>query len=217
MKRIAFSTPLAAGMILFACDLQAGAPPYKTPEDVFAAAKKAAEKEDMKTFMSCLTEDSREMMAGGMVFVGALLKAFAAFGKEDTKELVAALDAAFKKHGLTEEALAKLKGGPPIDGKDPEAMRKALKSMAAPIKDRTAFVGDMVKVLKRMDKGKKEDTGLLAKDAALKELKIENGKAKGVVVSKQGDQEKRDPIEFRRVGESWLIELPIDQFKLAGK
>jgi hypothetical protein len=193
-------------------DLDAGAPPYKSPEDVFAAAKKAAEKEDMKTFMSCLPEDSRDIMAGGMVVVGIFIKALAALDNEETKELVAALDATLKKHGITEETLAKMKGGTPIGLKDTEAMRKALKSMVAPIKDRSAFVGDMVKVLQRMDKGKKEDTGFLSKDSELKELKIENGKAKGVVVSKQGGQEKRDPIEFRRVRESWLIELPIDSF-----
>ena len=35
-------------------------------------------------------------------------------------------------------------------------------------------------------------------------------KAKAVIVSTKDGQEKRDPIEFRKVGGGWKIELPMD-------
>jgi len=40
---------------------------YKSPQEVFEAAKKAAEKEDIKTLLGCITADSRDAIAGGFV------------------------------------------------------------------------------------------------------------------------------------------------------
>jgi len=193
----------------------AGAPVYKSPEEVFAAMKRAGEKDDWKTICGCLTEESRDVMAGGIAMISVMFKAFESLpgAKGESKDLVKALDETLTKHGLTEAWLAKLKDAPPIDLNNPEAMKKALRKLVEPIRDRSAFVADVISTFKKLDKEKKKDGLLFPRNAELRDVTIDKGTAKGVVVSKMGDQEKRDPIQFRRVGASWLIELPDGQFK----
>src|SRR4051794_32021323 len=42
---------------------------YQTPQEVFNAAMTAAEKKDWKAFCECLTEDSRDGMAGALTLL----------------------------------------------------------------------------------------------------------------------------------------------------
>src|SRR5436305_13346758 len=96
-----------------------------------------------------------------------------AAGAKD-KEVLAKLkplEDVMAKHGLTEAALAKVKGENPI-GKGPEAMKQAFKKLVAPVKDRSAFVADMIAALKKMDP-KQAKQGPLAADAELKDVKID--------------------------------------------
>jgi hypothetical protein len=207
--------PSVAGTVLLLAALSVavagGGATYRTPEEVFEAAKKAIAREDWKGFCATLTDDSRDMLAGGLAMMPLMAKGFAKFaGEEKEKEILAKLKPlteVLNKHGLTEETLNKMKDEKPA-GLDPEAIRKGLKRLVSPIKDRCAFVAEMAAALKKMG-GKKDQGAPLPKDAELKDLKIEGDKAKGVVVSKADDKEKRDPIEFRKVGGGWKIELPI--------
>jgi hypothetical protein len=189
-------------------------PVYRTPQEVFEAAKKALQKEDMKGFCATLTDDSRDAFAGVMVLMPMMVKGFAKFAPEDKqKELLAKLkplEDVMTKHGLTEEALNKMKGEKPA-GKGPEAMKQALKQLVAPVKDRCAFIAEMVAAFKKVDGKAKE--GPIDIKGELKDVMIDGDKAKGVIVGTKDGKEKRDPIEFRKIAGSWKIDLPMDMGK----
>jgi hypothetical protein len=186
---------------------------YRTPQEAFDAAKKAIAREDWKGFCATLTDDSRDVLAGGMVMVPLMIKGFAKLAPEDKqKELLAKLkplEDVMAKHGLTEEALAKMPKDEKPGGKGPEAIKQAFKKLLAPVKDRSAFVADMIAAMKKMDP-KQAKEGPLPADAELKDVKIEGDTAKGMIVTKKGGQEKRAPIDFRRIDGSWKIDLPLD-------
>src|SRR5262249_52567761 len=112
-------------------------------------------------------------------------------------------------HGLTEEVLKKQ---PKLDLKDPEAAKKGMKQMLEPIKDKNAFVADMMTAMKKLG-GDKKDSGPMGKDAELKDVKIEGDTATGTVVTKHDGKEKSEAIKFRKVGGGWKIELPADMLK----
>ena len=188
------------------------APVYKSPQAVYSAARKAAAKEDWKTLCGCLTDDSRDMMAGGMVmmplFVKGMVAAFAK-GKPDVAKKMAAqfkpLDDVLTKHGLTPAVLDKMKKAKKPDPKDPESQKKAMKRLVAPIKDRCAFIADMAAALKKMPgagPGKPPISG------ELKDVKVSDDSASGVEVQTVGGKEVRRTIKFRKVGRSWKMELP---------
>ncbi len=184
---------------------------YATPQDVFAAADKAAKKDDWKALYSCLTPDSRETITGGLVFMGVMFKGFAAAEKTDkAKESVKAIDATFKKYGLTKDALAKVK----LDKFDkidldvpPKQKAVSYRKYATTVKDadRAAFVADMLKVIEKEDKKMPKGKG------ALKDLKIEGDTARGTLVVKLDDgTESSEPITFKKVGGGWLMDVPLD-------
>jgi hypothetical protein len=199
--------------------LAGGRTTYRTPQEAFDAAKKAIEREDWKGFCATLTDDSRDTLAGGMVMMPLMLKGFVKLAPEDKqKEILAKLkplEEVMAKHGLTEEALAKMKDAKPA-GKGPEAIMQAFKQLLAPVKDRSAFVADMIAAMKKLDP-KQAKQGPLAADAELKDVKIDGDTAKGVIVTKKDGQEKRDPVAFRRIDGSWKIDLPLDLGKRPGK
>ena len=170
---------------------------YKTPEAVFDAFIDAGNKKDFKTFVACLTDTSRDKMAGLMIFAGAMNKAFADFDKTGkAKKMVEKIDKIFDKHGLNKEKLDNLK---PAPGADPKELQKSLQKVVGTIKDRPGFVADM---LVAMDQGKPKSK------PELKDVKITGDTATGSVVEKKGEKENKQPISFKKIGGSWKIELP---------
>jgi hypothetical protein len=198
-----------------------GGETYRTPQDVFNAAKEAAKKKDIKGFMNCVTEESQDILAGGTAFAAVMLKSFAtAFAKGDEAkkllERMKDLDATLARHGLTEEALARMKGELSIDvAKNPEAIKKAIKILVRPVKDKVAFFGDVLAALDKL--GTKPGEGPLPADAELKDVKVEGDFASGVVVSRKDDKERREPLHFKKVGGGWKIDLPLDLLLKQGK
>jgi hypothetical protein len=191
----------AAGVV------QAGTSHYKSPEEVFATAKAANAKEDQKGLYSCLTGESRDVVAGTMVLVASLHKAFAGIdkdGKDEGKEK--AIDEVFAKHGVTEAQLKSLQKYQPGNPNDPQAARKALKKLAELVKDRMAFLCDMTAALKKFDSSKSD--GLFAKDAVPRDLQVEGDYASATIVRVRNGEERRTPIAFRRVAGEWRIEIP---------
>src|SRR5262245_12422531 len=88
--------PSVAGSVLLLAALSAavagGGATYRTPEEVFEAAKKAIAREDWKGFCATLTDDSRDMLAGGLAMMPLMAKGFAKFaGEEKEKEILAKL------------------------------------------------------------------------------------------------------------------------------
>jgi len=179
---------------------------YKTPQDVFKAAKEAAKKGDAKALYATITPESGERMLGQMVVLGITFKAFASLDKtgKAAEQLKPFFDT-MEKHGLDEAALKKMKKLDPNDS--PEEQTKAMRKMVEPVKDKAAFFSDIMGVFKKMNpKGGGIES--LAQ-GNLEDVKIEGNKAKGTIVGKKGDKEKRDPIEFERVRGSWLMVIPM--------
>ncbi len=212
---------------------------YTTPQEVFDAAKQAVAMDNWKKAFECLTPESRDLLTGTVVLVGAQMEksALAEMGKakdDETKAFVRKIIKAmlepitkvYTKHGLTEDVLKKLEGADinllaPNKGKpDWKKLKPALVKAAKQVKDQPAFLGEWMQAMKKLLKafGQGGDAALFdvfPKDARLEDVKIEGDIAKGFIVGKKRGRERREPIEFKKDQRGWLIELPLDQ--LAGK
>jgi hypothetical protein len=217
-RRLLTVALLVAALLVFASRAEAGGAKYATPQEVFNAVGKAAEKEDWKTMIDCYTDDTRDLLAGGMVVMVGFLKAFADFDKTGKiQEQIKVLEGVLQKHGLTADAIKQLGKVPPdIGGKDREAALKVMRMILTPVKDRTAFLVDFFNTAKKLDSGRGLIRDLpLTTNTRLEDVKIAGDRATGVVVSTKQGKEKRDPLEFRKVGGSWKIDLP-DSFGKGG-
>jgi len=196
---------------------------YETPQAVFAAAKSALVKKDWNGFFGTLDDDSRDVMAGMMVMVGQMMKAFAGLAppekRDEVEQGLKAINDVFAKHGLTPDVLKKVtpKGGVFALGqqKDKAKMIATFKGMAAPINDRQAFLADVLTAMQKLDKDGKMDAPFAA-EAKLEDLKITGDTADATIVSKERDgSTKREPLKFKRGADGWKIAIPLDN--LTGK
>jgi hypothetical protein len=180
-------------------------PVYKTPQEVFAAAKAAAKKNDVKAFYQTLTPESREKLTAMSAMMGVMTKAFSAFdttGKAEEK--IKPIVDAMKKHGLTDEAMKKVKPLTPTS--TPKEVAASLKQLAGMVKDPPGFIGDMMAAMKKVDP-KAEGLEALAR-ARLEDVKIDGDKATGTTIGKKGDKEEKQPLKFEKIAGSWRIVLP---------
>jgi hypothetical protein len=199
------TTLLLAGLLGLA---NAGAPApepvtgYASPKAVFDAAVKASKKKDFKAFATLLTPDSQGKLASQLAGLGLMFKAFSAFDKEGKmKDKLADFDKIMDKHGLTKDVMGKLK-----QTKDTKEIEANNKVIVAAVKDKPAFVGDVMKWLDAANPGKNKGGPL--DEAELKDLKVTGDKATGTVVSKVGGKDKEEPMDFAKVGGGWRIVLP---------
>lgn len=170
----------------------------KTPEQVFADFKDAADKKDYKRMVGHLTDESQDMMVGGLVFVGSFAAGMGEMpgGSADAKESSKKIADVLKKHGVGEDAL---KNKPKGDNKDPEA---AMKELAALVKDKPGFIADMLAALPQ-----KGSDGFEMKFGTLKNLKVEGDTATGTVTQVSNGKDKEGPIKFVKKGGAWKIDL----------
>ena len=61
-------------------------------------------------------------------------------------------------------------------------------------------------LVKRIVDGKKDQEEAIGGE--LKDLKIDGDKATATLVRKKGGKDAQEPIEFRKVGGGWKLELP---------
>lgn len=204
---------LASGLLLSAlvCALLVGcggATAHKTPEDAFNAMKTAAEKEDYKTFCDCLTDESRDVIAGTAVFLGAVTKAVfsAPTATNADKEKLRPIDDIVKKHGLNEDFLKKVDVKGILLTKDKGASLKAMQKLVEPVKDRTALAVDLFGALKKLD-GEQFDLTREFSKAELKDLKIDGDTARGTLVKGKNNE----PVDFRKIEGGWKIHFSLDK------
>jgi hypothetical protein len=191
---------------------------YRTPQEVFEAAKKAAQKEDWKGVCATLTDDSRDLLAGALVMTPLRFKARAKLAGPKGKEILAKLkplEGVLARHGLSETVLNNILAAQ-ADTDPKDAIKLSVKKLLAPIRDRCAFIADMFNALKKVDESKAR-RGPINADAELHDVKIKADKAAGVIVTKMGGKAQRELIEFRKVAGSWKIELPLAAGKQSGK
>jgi hypothetical protein len=177
---------------------------YSTPQATFDTAKAAVAKEDWKGFAQCLTPDSRDTMAGAMVMAGSMMQAFAGLGGDEGKKEAKDVEAVLKKHGIDEKSLE----GPPLgDAKtDPN---EAMKKLSSSIKDRDAFIGEIMTVMSKS--GKMKDKGPMTKDATLKDVKVDGDTASGTIATKADGKDVNEPIKFRKISGAWKMEIDMDR------
>ena len=175
---------------------------YATPEAVFEAVVKASKKKDFEAFTACLTPASQDKLAGQLAGVGVMFKAFSAFDKEGKmKDKIADLDKIMDKHGLTKDALGKLK-----QTKDPKEIEQNNKVIAAIVKNKPGFVGEIMKWLD-FDNPAKGKGGPF-ENAELEGLKVTGNKATAMVVTKIDGKEQKQPWEFAKIEGGWRMVLP---------
>lgn len=175
---------------------------YKTPEEVFTAAKAASDKDDWKTFADCLTEKSRNTLAGSMAGLALMVKPAPG---QPSKLNYQPVQAVLNKHGLTDDVI---KGLHQREKGFSEKLT-AFKLLGETIKDRGTFIVDVMSAFIEMVPGKKSPSPLTG--AELKDLKVEGDTARGTLVTTKAGTEKRYPIEFHKSGNSWRIE-PAERF-----
>jgi hypothetical protein len=185
-----------------------GAATHSTPQAVFDAAKTAAEKEDWKSFSQCLTPESRDATAAAVMLAGVMIQGFSSLGDEKDKAAGKEIESVLKKHGVDPKTMEE----PPAAAasKDP---KEEMKKVIAPIKDRDAFIGDMISAMNKVSKSKGKG-GPMPKDATLKDVKIDGDTATGTITAK--DSDKSEEVKFKKIGGSWKMDLDMEKNRQGG-
>jgi hypothetical protein len=166
-----------------------------TPEAAFQNMKKAAQDKNWRAYCNCLTEESQDTMAGMMVLSGSMMQALGGLAGNQN-QVGEKIKGVFEKHGLSADAVEKLKNeGPPM------SMDKGLSSLSSAIKDRAGFLADMMEVMSEFGDAKKVTP--VMDDATLTDVKIEGDTATGTVTAGG----RSGPMHFKRVGSQWKIDL----------
>jgi len=199
----------------------AGPARHDSPQAAYDAAKAATQAKDYTAFSHCLTPGSCDIMAGGMIRVALFMKELAAHplggpeGEQDKQDLAAsckALDDVLARHGMKEDQLEAIQALDPAA--PPEEGMAALAKLTTPIKDKSAFLVEIMNAMDAIESahagspggtGKSQTTGMFG--GRLESIKVEGDHAAAQVVMALGDEERRLPIGFRKVNDSWLIEL----------
>ena len=178
-----------------------GGSEFSSPEATFATAKAAATKGDYKTFCDCLTTDAQDQLAAGFVFLGGFMQLAMMGDDEDAKAMATEIRELLEKHGVTEDSSSKVNIDMNASEKD---QGKEMRKLAAPIKDRPAFIAEFFAVLEKHGKDK---TKPFESDAKLVDLKTEGDTATATVVQTSEGKEEKNSIEFKKVDGAWKIAL----------
>jgi hypothetical protein len=180
---------------------------FASPAEVFEASRDALKKNDMRGFCQCLTKESRDLYAAILIIQQFALKQEAEkIGTDEQKALVHAGDQVFAKHGLTEEFLAKKQREALLisDRQAPlEEKREAAQAVLAPVRDLNGFIADMLQTAS--PGAKAENPFRVLKDANLSKVKITGTTAVGEI--SLAGQDHPSPMDFRKQGEGWRIDL----------
>ncbi len=183
---------------------------YGSPEAVFEAAKEAVQEEDWERFCGCVTPETRDEMAAGMLFIAVLAKGFSGMTARGGPEKVQEAEEKLKpvmdvleKHGLNEETLKNLVPQGQMTPGRPDNER--LQQMLAPIKNRNKFIADMMTAMLQLDDGARR-ASLMVADDTLEDVEVGEDSATGFIVQTRNGKERRGQITFKKVDGSWKIE-----------
>ena len=190
--------------VFFLADL-GGDKVYATPEAVFEASQEALQKNDMRTWCGCLTDDSRDLIAASFA-----LQEFAKIKQGDDKN-ARAISEVFERHGLTPEILTKALSQ--FDERAPlEEKLQLAEVLLRPVSDRNSFFAEMFQIV--IPKGENRmNTG---KNDKLSNVKIAGKKATATITSK--DAQGLGSMTFVKQGDGWRIDIiaeaerPMPQF-----
>jgi len=163
-----------------------------SPQATFQAFREAAERNDWAGAAPLLDAESQAMIAFGM-----LMHASFSTGAEAEKE--ESLNALFKKHGID---LDENESPTDADPTDPTAMMQAV---VAPIEDIPEFLGELSSWMENNAPASDDSDGFMEM-GELSQVAIDGDTATATVTTPMGEM----PIQFQRVKESWLVQLPMD-------
>jgi hypothetical protein len=123
---------------------RAGDDPPRSPADAFRAFAAALKKEDVKAAMAQTTRDSRAWLAGGTVLIAAYSREMSAGDQQNGPSRVAAIEAIFRRHGVSAEPADREKV---VQDRD---QVKAVLTLGEKVKDQPALVADFLTVRTRM-------------------------------------------------------------------
>ncbi len=187
-----------------------GSAKHDSPQAVYDAAKVAVQAKDFQKFCGCLTPESQDLMAGGMVMAGVMMKGMAvgmgAMGGDEAKakaeKKFAPVDEVLAKHGVSSEELEKEGENMDVQA-DPKV---AMKKFSERIKDKPAFIGDMMKAMESLREDGQGGGPADEFTANLTDVKIEGDTASGTTAKPDAPDEK-SPIHFKKVDGGWFIDL----------
>ncbi len=170
---------------------------FKTPQEVIKAANKAMAKRDYKAFYIIMSKASKKDALGSTIRRG-----ISAAQSESTdprsmlrKEKILA---AFKKHGVSKEAVMGFKRP---DTKTREERNAAYIKLVAKVKDVPSLLGE---IMNARDAGREVRPMPAVK---LVDLKITGKKATGFLVMTDGGRERKQPMMFLKEGNSWTLAI----------
>jgi hypothetical protein len=176
---------------------------YKTPQAVFDASGKAAEKKDYKTVIDCIAPESRKEMAAQLALQALALKGVPSpRSSKANKALTDVLD----KHGLTEKAIKDIKVG-----HDTASMRKARADLAKLIKKPEAFAVEMMAANAKAAEAMLPPGVTLPKvTMKLEGVKVEGKKATGTMVGEATGLKYRLKVGFVKGTNGWRMLPTLD-------
>ena len=207
---------LTIGLVLVglaAGSSQAVAAKFDSPQACFDEAKTQIIKKNYDGFCRCLTPDSQNLMAGMFSMLPSMMKSFAALGGEEAiKEIdakFAKINDVIKKHGIEADKLPDMTEIMKIQ-QDEDKMKARFNKMLAPVKDRAAYLADLMKALESLQEGQPGAASIAdAINGELKGLTVTGDSATGTLVVKKNGQDQEQPFNFKKIDGGWLIDLPM--------
>lgn len=198
------------------CNGSAGSGSFETPEACFQSIRQAALNKDIPGLCNCLTVESQDVLAGGMVMMTGMLKmmgGMAAMGGPEaaaqSQKMIAAVSAVLAKHDIKDEALAAINPSNAQAMSNPET----ISALADPVKNKPQFIADMFAAMEPFNQGQgfgEQFTEQIA--GTLKDVKIDGDTATALVVTTKGEE----PLEFRKTAEGWKLHINLEQMAQPG-
>ena len=166
---------------------------HSTPEALFKSVLRAAEASDYRAIALAYPPSARDEMATGMVAMSTMTMMSPSTAKD-------AIRAVLEKHGINPEDLPKM--GP--------QMQEQAEALAANIKDKPGFFGDIISTLPEVQADAMRSMGL-AKGAAassvkLTDIQIDGDSASGKVAAVE-EGKSDQTINFVREDSKWYMGL----------
>jgi hypothetical protein len=183
----------------------------KSPEDVFKDFAAAVKRGDVRAGMAHMTRDSQSAIAGSTCFAAVLSKPSRILNNTPfspkEKELINAIDDVLNRHGLSEGARSKAMDQYKKEATADEDECRLFVVVGEVVKEKAAFVAEMIKVLEPADDGKELGvTGI--GEAKVKEVQIDGKRARGQVSFPGADgKEQSASIYFKAESGVWKIDF----------
>lgn len=165
---------------------------HSSPQAVFSSAKSAIKSKNYSKFFSLVDPDTQASMAGTMAMMASTMKTtmsrFTALAGGDESKVADELekiDKVLEKHGVSSEQ---------ISGKSPG-------DVAALIKNKPAFIGDMIKVMESAQKAAGTEANEPPDLGELSNVEIDGDSATGTMTSDDRDT----TITFKKIDGKWYM------------